>query len=168
VSYIVSEPGDYRVGIRFNDEEIPDSPFRVYISPNTGEARKVDIPHLPEGPLQPQQPNVLLVRKNGAEGQLDAKLVYAVINFAHFIDKFFIVQRYIFTTSYSFTSCRSPSGAQDDCFIDTVDQDTYSVRFIPRENGLHLLHIKLKQVHIPGKIIVYIIGILFLDNSGLN
>jgi filamin len=44
----------------------------------------------------------------------------------------------------------SPSGVQDDCFIDTVDFDNYSVRFMPKENGLNNIHIKFNQVHIPG------------------
>jgi filamin len=71
----VSEPGEYRVGIRFNEEEIPDSPFKVYISPDTGEAKKVDIGQFPDGLVQTNKPSMILVRKNGAKGQLDAKLV---------------------------------------------------------------------------------------------
>lgn len=30
VSYVVTEPGEYRIGIKFNDEHIPDSPYKVY------------------------------------------------------------------------------------------------------------------------------------------
>ncbi|GFS46616.1 filamin-A [Trichonephila inaurata madagascariensis] len=36
VNYKVSEAGEYRVGIKFNDEPIPDSPFKVYILPDGG------------------------------------------------------------------------------------------------------------------------------------
>jgi len=66
------------------------------------------------------KPAMFLVRKNGAKGQLDAKLV-------------------------------SPSGIQDDCFLDTVDFDSYSVRFMPKENGINNVHIKCNGVHIPGR-----------------
>lgn len=44
----------------------------------------------------------------------------------------------------------SPSGAQDDCFIQSIDQDMYSVRFMPRDNGVHNIHVKFNGVHIPG------------------
>lgn len=44
----------------------------------------------------------------------------------------------------------SPSGIEDDCFIQSIDADTFSVRFMPRENGIHNIHIKFNGVHIPG------------------
>lgn len=44
----------------------------------------------------------------------------------------------------------SPSGAEDDCFIQLIDADTYSVRFMPHENGIHNIHCKFNGVHIPG------------------
>lgn len=44
----------------------------------------------------------------------------------------------------------SPSGAEDDCFIQSIDAESYSVRFMPRENGIHNVHIKFNGVHIPG------------------
>ena len=31
VSYVVEEPGEYSVGIRFNDTHIPGSPYKVQI-----------------------------------------------------------------------------------------------------------------------------------------
>ena len=31
VSYTVEEPGEYTVGIRFNEKHIPGSPYKVYI-----------------------------------------------------------------------------------------------------------------------------------------
>lgn len=34
VAYRVSEPGDYAVSIKFNDEHIPNSPFSVYVPPD--------------------------------------------------------------------------------------------------------------------------------------
>jgi filamin len=44
----------------------------------------------------------------------------------------------------------SPSGTEDDCFIQSIDQDEYSVRFMPRDNGVHNIHVKFNGVHIPG------------------
>ncbi|XP_057318837.1 filamin-A isoform X3 [Microplitis mediator] len=119
VSYCVSEPGDYRVGIKFNDQHIPDSPHKVYISPAVGDAHKLEVAQFPENGVQPDNPATFLVRNNGARGQLDGKIV-------------------------------SPSGVEDDCFIQAIDSEEYSVRFMPRENGIHNIHLKFNGVHING------------------
>ena len=34
--------------------------------------------------------------------------------------------------------------------MDRFDDDTHSVRFMPRENGVHYIHIKFNNIHIPG------------------
>ncbi|KAG0726642.1 Filamin-A [Chionoecetes opilio] len=119
VSYIVAEPGEYRVGIKFNDKHIPDSPYKVYITPSLGEARKVELAQLPDQGSMPNKAQSLLVCKNGAKGTLDCKFV-------------------------------APSGAEEDCFTDLLDGDLYSVRFVPKEIGIHYVHIKFNGIHIPG------------------
>ncbi|CAG2053408.1 unnamed protein product, partial [Timema podura] len=104
VSYVVSEP---------------DSPYKLFISPAMGDAHKLEVFQFPDSGVQADKPAAFLVRKNGAKGELDAKIV-------------------------------SPSGTEDDCFIQSIDSDTYSVRFMPRENGIHNIHVKFNGVHIPG------------------
>ncbi|XP_069165536.1 LOW QUALITY PROTEIN: filamin-A [Procambarus clarkii] len=119
VSYVVQEPGEYRVGIKFNDKHIPDSPYKVYITPSMGEARKVEVAQFPDQGSKPNKPQSLLVSKNGAQGHLDCKTV-------------------------------APSGQEEDCFTDLLDNDTYSVRFVPKEIGIHFIHVKFNGIHIPG------------------
>ncbi|XP_066996805.1 filamin-A isoform X2 [Anabrus simplex] len=119
VSYVVSEPGEYRVGIKFNDQHIPDSPYKLFISPAMGDAHKLEVFQFPSSGVQADKPTAFLVRKNGAKGELDAKIV-------------------------------APSGTEDDCFIQSIDSETYSVRFMARENGIHNIHTKFNGVHIPG------------------
>ncbi|XP_055906888.1 filamin-A isoform X5 [Eupeodes corollae] len=119
VSYKVTEPGEYRVGLKFNDRHIPDSPYKVYISPEQGDAHKLEVQQFPQGNIQADAPYQFMVRKNGAKGELDAKIV-------------------------------APSGTDDDCFIQVIDSEMYSVRFYPRENGIHAIHVKFNGVHIPG------------------
>lgn len=34
--------------------------------------------------------------------------------------------------------------------MDRFDDDVHSVRFMPRENGIHSIHIKYDGIHIPG------------------
>lgn len=84
-----------------------------------GEAHKLEVAQFPDGAVQADKPAQFIVRKNGAKGDLDAKVV-------------------------------APSNTEDDCFIQLIDQDQYSVRFYPRENGIHSIHVKFNGVHIPG------------------
>lgn len=84
-----------------------------------GEAHKLEIAQFPDGSVQADKPAQFIVRKNGAIGNLDAKVV-------------------------------APSNTEDDCFIQLIDTDNYSVRFYPRENGIHAIHTKFNGVHIPG------------------
>lgn len=69
-------PGEYRVGIKFNDQHIPDSPHKVYISPAMGDAHKLEVAQFPESGVQPDKPYTFLVRKNGAKGELFAKVIH--------------------------------------------------------------------------------------------
>lgn len=84
-----------------------------------GDAHKCEILQFPQGSIQADVPAQFIVEKNGARGELDAKIV-------------------------------SPFNTADDCFIQAIDQDQYSVRFMPRENGIHSIHVKFNGVHIPG------------------
>ncbi|XP_043237014.1 filamin-A-like isoform X4 [Amphibalanus amphitrite] len=119
VSYIVSEPGEYRVGVKFNDSHIPESPYKVYVTPANKDAHRVSVNQLPDAGVQVDKPIVFTVDRSGCKGQLDCKVV-------------------------------SPSGHEDDCFAQYLDEDTYSVRFLPKENGIHQLHVKWNSVHVPG------------------
>lgn len=52
VKYVVTEPGEYLVSVKFNDEHIPESPFKVYITPSIGDARKLSVAALQQKGLQ--------------------------------------------------------------------------------------------------------------------
>lgn len=105
--------------MKFNDEHVPDSPFKVYISPAVGDAHLLEVAQFPDGCVQADKPSQFIVRKNGAKGDLDAKII-------------------------------GPSGLEDDCFVQSIDMEEFSVRFMPRENGIHKIHAKFNGVHIPG------------------
>jgi len=40
----------------------------------------------------------------------------------------------------------APSGTEDDAFISKIDDDQWSFRFIPHENGVYRLHIRFNGV----------------------
>ena len=67
------------MGIKFNDQHIPDSPHKLYIAPAMGDAHKLEIAQFPEGSVQPDKPYTFLVRKNGAKGELDGKVRYIAV-----------------------------------------------------------------------------------------
>merc|ERR1712117_638588 len=75
VSYVVEEHGEYSVGIRFNEEHIPGSPYKVCIIPRSGSANKVKISNLDEDQLVLNAPQTFMLNKNGALGSLDCKMV---------------------------------------------------------------------------------------------
>lgn len=81
VSYVVKEAGDYFVSLKFNDRHIPESPFHVRISPAAGDAHKVEVAQFPQGNIQTNTPSQFLVRKNGARGDIDAKVSYHFYSF---------------------------------------------------------------------------------------
>ncbi|XP_077070546.1 filamin-A isoform X2 [Siphateles boraxobius] len=74
VSYIVQEPGDYEVSIKFNDEHIPDSPFVVPVASPSDDARRLTVASLQESGLKVNQPASFAVSLNGAKGAIDAKV----------------------------------------------------------------------------------------------
>ncbi|XP_074481230.1 filamin-C-like isoform X8 [Sebastes fasciatus] len=74
VAYVVQEPGDYEVSIKFNDEHIPDSPFIVPIATLSDDARRLTITSLQEMGLKVSQEASFAVQLNGAKGLVDAKI----------------------------------------------------------------------------------------------
>ncbi|CAB1345835.1 unnamed protein product [Coregonus sp. 'balchen'] len=71
VAYVVQEPGDYEVSIKFNDEHIPDSPFIVPIA--TLQCVCVCV-CVQEMGLKVGQEASFAVQLNGARGLIDAKV----------------------------------------------------------------------------------------------
>ncbi|NWH74854.1 FLNA protein, partial [Piaya cayana] len=73
VSYLVQEPGDYEVSIKFNEEHIPDSPFIVPVASHSDDARRLTVTSLQET-VTVNQPASFAVQLNGARGVIDAKV----------------------------------------------------------------------------------------------
>ncbi|VDK87865.1 unnamed protein product [Litomosoides sigmodontis] len=71
--YKVSKPGEYLMGVKFNKEHITDSPFKVFIAPATGEARRLELASFPDSGL-PGKACTFTVLTHRAVGHLEAKV----------------------------------------------------------------------------------------------
>ncbi|XP_044843971.1 filamin-A-like [Mauremys mutica] len=74
VAYVVQEPGDYEVSVKFNEEHVPESPFVVPAAAPCHDARRLTVTSLQESGLKANQPASFAVSLNGAKGALDAKV----------------------------------------------------------------------------------------------
>ncbi|XP_076469743.1 LOW QUALITY PROTEIN: filamin-A-like [Babylonia areolata] len=137
VTYNVTEPGEYYVSIKFNDEHIPDSPFRVPITPSIGDARKISVSALQEQGLQVGNTAAFVVDLNEAKGKgtLQARV-------------------------------QPPSGPLQEALIQEMDNGKFAIRFLPRENGLHLVHVLFDGYHIPGSPFRVMVGKVVSADAG--
>uniref|UniRef100_A0A0B7AYU4 Uncharacterized protein n=1 Tax=Arion vulgaris TaxID=1028688 RepID=A0A0B7AYU4_9EUPU len=58
---------------------------------------------------------------------------------------------------------RTPSGGHSDCMIQKMDTEVYAVRFIPKENGVHYIDVKLNDAHIPDSPFPVMVGSIASD-----
>ena len=45
----------------------------------------------------------------------------------------------------------SPSGKTETCDVADIGDKQYSIKFVPKELGVHTVSVKHKGIHIPGK-----------------
>ncbi|KAH0630144.1 hypothetical protein JD844_012814, partial [Phrynosoma platyrhinos] len=128
VSYFPTVPGVYIVSTKFADEHIPGSPFTVKIS---GEGR------VKESITRAQRaPSVATV---GSLCDLNLKIPEIDIG----------------DMSARVTS---PSGRITDAEIVEHDKNTYCVRFVPQEMGVHTVDVKYRGQHVPGSPFQFTVG----------
>ncbi len=65
------------------------------------------------------------------------------------------VNGFVGTSPYDMeASVTSPSGVTERCDIIDIEQGHYSIKFVPREMGIHTVSVKHKGMHIPGELIL--------------
>ncbi|EUB60625.1 Filamin-A [Echinococcus granulosus] len=140
VSFRVSEPGEYLCSVRFNDEHVPGSPFRLEIEDPSGyystENRQLSVAAVQDRGLQIGVPMAFTVNYTGARGRLRAYVV-------------------------------TPSGREDPAVVHPIDVDQHAVRFTPQENGPHLVHVLLDERPIPGSPFRVLVGQDDFSDPGL-
>ncbi|CAD6191974.1 unnamed protein product [Caenorhabditis auriculariae] len=113
VEYKVAQPGEYIVAVKFNDGHIPDSPFKVFIAPATGEVRKLELASFHDQGIPVGKAFTFTVLTHRAKGHLEGKLV-APNNEIETID-----------------------------IVPIEDGESYALRFVPKETGNHYIHVTL-------------------------
>ncbi|XP_041363463.1 filamin-A-like isoform X1 [Gigantopelta aegis] len=58
---------------------------------------------------------------------------------------------------------RTPTGSMEDCMTQEMDTGLYGCRFIPKENGVHYLDIRLDDAHIPDSPFAIMVGSMAAD-----
>lgn len=128
VTYCPTEPGNYIVSIRFAEQHIPGSPFTVRVS---GEGR------IKESISRRQR-----AASVAAVGSVcDLSLKIPALD-AHEVS----------------AEVTSPSGARQPAELVAVGNDTYCVRFVPTEMGVHRVSVKYRGVHVPGSPFQFTVG----------
>ncbi|XP_008300395.1 filamin B a isoform X2 [Stegastes partitus] len=128
VTYCPTEPGNYIVSIRFAEEHVPGSPFSVRV---TGEGR---------------------IRESVTRRQ-KAAAVASVGSVCDLSLKIPAIDMKDVTAEVT-----SPSGASQAAELVAMGNDTYAVRFVPTEMGVHSVSVKYRGVHVPGSPFQFTVG----------
>ncbi|KAM9859071.1 filamin B a [Aulostomus maculatus] len=128
VTYCPTEPGNYIVSIRFSEEHIPGSPFTVRV---TGEGR------IRESITRRQR--AASVASVGSVCDLSLKIPAIDVKDVT-------------------AEVTSPSGERQPAELVAVGNDTYCVRFVPTEMGVHSVSVRYRGVHLPGSPFQFTVG----------
>ncbi|PVD25206.1 hypothetical protein C0Q70_15704 [Pomacea canaliculata] len=130
VTYKPTEPGTYIINIKFADEHVPGVPFTVKIG---GE---------PSAKITER-----ITRHKAAA---DVTHVGSVCELSLKIPG---------TSPFDMTaSVKSPSGLSELCDVVSLDDNHYSIKFVPKEMGIHTVSVKHKDMHIPGSPFEFTVG----------
>ncbi|XP_067360675.1 filamin-B isoform X2 [Channa argus] len=128
VTYCPTEPGNYIISIRFAEEHVPGSPFTVRV---TGEGR---------------------IRESITRRQKAAS-VASIGSVCDLSLKIPALDMQDITAEVT-----SPSGASQPAELVPVGNNTYSVRFVPTEMGVHSVSVRYRGVHVPGSPFQFTVG----------
>ncbi|GMR46035.1 hypothetical protein PMAYCL1PPCAC_16230 [Pristionchus mayeri] len=113
VDYKVTTPGEYSISVKFNDVHIADSPFKVFLSPATGEVRKLELASFHDSGIPVGKAFTFMVLTHRARGHLEGKVLTP-----------------------------NGETEQID-IVPIEDGESYAMRIVPKESGNHYIHVTL-------------------------
>jgi len=141
VDYTADEPGDYQISVKYAGSHAPGSPFDCKI----GSDKPVDAAKPKRRPIDDECAEPCL--DDGLESEMSDMLAFPSKNKARSPQDFQI--KFTGTGGLN-ASVTRPSGIEDEAEVVETGKDTYTVRFVPRETGEHLVNVKSRKRHIPG------------------
>ncbi|KAI3382304.1 hypothetical protein SNEBB_011398 [Seison nebaliae] len=130
VTYRPTEPGNYVINVKFADKPVPGSPFHV---PVVGEGVDKQREIIKRTATNPEVTHI------GSQCELSLK-----IPGVHSPD----LSAYV----------TAPSGRTEACGIHSLDDNNYSIKFVPQEMGVHKVSVKHRNTHIPGSPFEFTVG----------
>ncbi|TWW57270.1 Filamin-A [Takifugu flavidus] len=128
VTYCPTEPGNYIINIKFADQHVPGSAFTVKV---TGEGRMKE--SITRKRRAPSVANV--------GSQCDLSLKIPEISIADMT-----------------AQVTSPTGQVHKADIMEGENNTYCIRFVPTETGVHTVSVKYNDTHVPGSPFQFTVG----------
>lgn len=126
VSYRVALPGIYTCSLKFNDEHIPCSPFRIQVADSSQAKGIVSY-------MVPTRQSVIPRDMMPTTTEEDTLHIGRPIAFTvhHTENSDYVLRAKVYT----------PSGTLEEAVVQPIGHDQFVVRFIPHEGGPHLVHV---------------------------
>ncbi|XP_076819806.1 filamin-A-like isoform X4 [Clavelina lepadiformis] len=138
VTYSPQETGNYIANVKFADQHVPGSPFTVKCTGDDSGIQKESIT---------RQQKAAPAATVGSTCDLNLKIPgTGIANLTAEVE--------------------SPSGRKDAAEIVQSSEDTYSIRFVPRELGVHTVSVKYLDDHVPGSPFQFTVGPLGEGGAG--
>ncbi|VDD75477.1 unnamed protein product [Mesocestoides corti] len=139
VSYCPTEPGTYLVNVKYADQHVPGSPFTINVG---GEASQRMVQRI--------------VRSRQS---IEATQVGSKCDFTMKIPGMVPILAFTMSDIRGITGeVHSPSGKRIPCEIVPIDDEKFTVRFVPQETGSHSVSIFNRGVHVPGSPFQFTVG----------
>jgi len=139
VSYRVSHPGEYFCSIKFNDEHIPGSPFRIQV--------EGDVVRLGESGMFTSSSHGIYndIKQMSVASVQDR--VHRIGQAAHVTVSYNAVANSGSVRAYVIT----PSGRQEEASLQRLPTgNQWAIRFMPHETGPHMVHVNVDGLPVPG------------------
>jgi len=130
VTYRPTEPGVYIVNVKFADKHVPGSPFTVNVAGQGANRLRESIT---------RERRAADITHIGSQCELLLKIPGTSP---------FDMSAYV----------TSPTGRLENCEIVDLNDCNYSVKFIPKEMGVHTVSVKHRDMHIPGSPFEFTVG----------
>lgn len=129
ILYRPSAAGNYVMNLKFADHHVEGSPFNINVSGESSPSQRENIS---------QQTSAVPTNDVGSKCKLTFKMPGI--------------------TSFDLAAyVTSPKGVSQDAEVQEIEDGLYTVQFVPKEQGVHVIAVKYTDLHIPGTETLYVL-----------